>query len=58
MNDKLTKAEEILKETKKMLDMQKQYFKHRNNLHECKFQEAKVESLIEHYFRQPTLFDQ
>lgn len=51
IQEKLTKADAIIKEVKNLRQMQKEYFKYRDaeTLNKCKIQEKKIDQMIEDY---------
>jgi hypothetical protein len=55
--EQLNKANNIIKETESMRDMQRNYFKYRTSdeLKKAKLQERKVDDMIEEY-KKPNLF--
>lgn len=58
IQEKLAKAETIIKELKVLRGMQREYFKTRDTqlLNKCKIQEKKIDEMLTDYTKQPELF--
>lgn len=58
IQEKLSKAETLIREFKELRKMQKEYFRYRDQrtLEKCKIQEKKVDQMLEEYDKPQTLF--